>query len=109
MRCCQPLLSLERLADAVGRTKDYKLRSDDASRDEIGRLAVAFNAMLAELAAAREREAADAAQSEAMQTELARVARVTTMGEMAASIARCSPLATIDDELSRLLRRERKG
>ncbi|TDX79151.1 MGT family glycosyltransferase [Rathayibacter sp. PhB151] len=29
--------------------------------------------------------------------------------EMAAAIARCSPLATIDDELSRLLRGERRG
>jgi signal transduction histidine kinase len=102
----QPLLKLERLADAVGRTKDYKLRSDDASRDEIGRLAVAFNAMLAELAAAREREAGDAAQRAAMQTELARVARVTTMGEMAASIAHeiNQPLAAIANNASASLR-----
>jgi signal transduction histidine kinase len=102
----QPLLKLERLADAVGRTKDYRLRSDDASRDEIGRLAVAFNAMLAELAAAREREAADTAQRAAMQTELARVARVTTMGEMAASIAHeiNQPLAAIANNASASLR-----
>ena len=46
----QPLLKLERLADEVGQTKDYELRTDYASRDEIGRLAVAFNAMLSELA-----------------------------------------------------------
>jgi C4-dicarboxylate-specific signal transduction histidine kinase len=83
----RPLLKLERLADEVGHTKDYRLRTDHESQDEIGRLAVAFNAMLAELAAAREREAADAARRAAMQTELARVARITTMGEMAASIA----------------------
>jgi signal transduction histidine kinase len=102
----QPLLKLERLADAVGKTKDYKLRTDYASRDEIGRLAVAFNAMLAELAAAREREAADAAQRAAMQTELARVARVTTMGEMAASIAHeiNQPLAAIANNASASLR-----
>ena len=102
----QPLLKLERLADAVGQTKDYKLRTDYASRDEIGRLAVAFNAMLAELAAAREREAADAAQRAAMQTELARVARVTTMGEMAASIAHeiNQPLAAIANNASASLR-----
>jgi signal transduction histidine kinase len=102
----QPLSKLERLADAVGRTKDYRLRSDDASRDEVGRLAVAFNAMLAELAAAREREAADATQREAMQTELSRVARVTTMGEMAASIAHeiNQPLAAIANNASASLR-----
>jgi signal transduction histidine kinase len=102
----RPLLKLERLADAVGQTKDYKLRSDYASRDEIGRLAVAFNAMLAELAAAREREAADAARRATMQTELARVARVTTMGEMAASIAHeiNQPLAAIANNASASLR-----
>jgi signal transduction histidine kinase len=102
----QPLMKLQRLADAVGQTKDYKLRTDYASRDEIGRLAVAFNAMLAELAAAREREAADAAQRAAMQTELARVARVTTMGEMAASIAHeiNQPLAAIANNASASLR-----
>ena len=102
----QPLLKLESLADAVGQTKDYKLRTDYASRDEIGRLAVAFNAMLAELAAAREREAADAARRATMQAELARVARVTTMGEMAASIAHeiNQPLAAIANNASASLR-----
>jgi C4-dicarboxylate-specific signal transduction histidine kinase len=81
----------------VGHTKDYGLRTDHESRDEIGRLAAAFNAMLAELAASREREAADAARRTAMQTELAQVARMTTMGEMAASIAHeiNQPLAAI--------------
>ena len=102
----QPLLKLERLADEVGQTKDYKLRTDYASRDEIGRLAVAFNAMLSELEAAREREAADAARRAAMQTELARVARITTMGEMAASIAHeiNQPLAAIVNNASASLR-----
>lgn len=102
----QPLLKLERLADEVGQTKDYKLRTDHASRDEIGRLAVAFNAMLAELEEAREREVADAARRAAMQTELARVARTTTMGEMAASIAHeiNQPLAAIVNNASASLR-----
>ncbi len=102
----QPLLKLERLADEVGQTKDYKLRTDYESRDEIGRLAIAFNAMLAELAAAREREAADAARNAAMQTELARVARITTMGEMAASIAHeiNQPLAAIVNNANASLR-----
>ena len=102
----QPLLKLERLADEVGQTKDYRLRTDYESRDEIGRLAVAFNAMLTELAAAREREAADAARRAAMQTELARVARITTMGEMAASIAHeiNQPLAAIVNNANASLR-----
>ena len=102
----QPLLKLERLADEVGQTKNYKLRTDYESRDEIGRLAAAFNAMLAELAAAREREAADAARKAAMQAELARVARITTMGEMAASIAHeiNQPLAAIVNNANASLR-----
>ena len=102
----QPLQKLERLADEVGQTKDYKLRTDYESGDEIGRLAVAFNAMLAELAAAREREAADAARRATMQIELARVARITTMGEMAASIAHeiNQPLAAIVNNANASLR-----
>jgi signal transduction histidine kinase len=55
--------------------------------NEIGRLAAAFNNMLSELAAARQREAAEHARTAAMQVDLARVARLTTMGQMTASIA----------------------
>ena len=86
----RPLQRLESVATTVRETKDYSLRIDYDSRDEIGRLAVAFNDMLAELAAARERE-----QSE--QAELARVTRLTTMGAMTASIAHeiNQPLAAI--------------
>ncbi len=102
----KPLLDLERLADRVGQTKDYNLRSDYESGDEIGRVAVSFNAMLAELAAARERETADTARNAAMQAELARVARITTMGEMAASIAHeiNQPLAAIVNNANASLR-----
>ena len=66
-------------------------------KDEIGRLAGAFNNMVSELAAAREREAVDRARTAAMQAELARVARLTTMGRMAASVAHeiNQPLAAI--------------
>jgi signal transduction histidine kinase len=56
-------------------------------RDEIGRLAAAFNNMVSELAAAREREVVDQVRTAAMQAELARVARLTTMGQMVGSIA----------------------
>jgi signal transduction histidine kinase len=86
----RPLQQLEGLALKVRATKDYSLRSGYTSRDEIGELATAFNDMLSELASAREREALD-------QAELARVARLTTMGTMAGSIAHeiNQPLAAI--------------
>ena len=92
-----PLRELEGLASKVRETKDYGLRTNLDRRDEIGQLATAFNAMLAELAAAREREIADHARNAATQAELARVARLTTMGEMAASIAHeiNQPLAAV--------------
>jgi signal transduction histidine kinase len=74
----------------VRETKDYGLRAEYAILDEIGRVTAAFNDMLTELAAARERDSAERA-------EFARVTRVTTMGEMAASIAHevNQPLAAI--------------
>jgi C4-dicarboxylate-specific signal transduction histidine kinase len=93
----RPLEQLESVAEKVGETKDYNLRVNYESGDEIGRLAIAFNAMMAELAAAREREVAEEARTAAMQAELARVGRLTTMGEMAASIAHeiNQPLAAV--------------
>ena len=93
----RPLRQLEDLAGNVRETKNYGLRINLKRRDEIGQLATAFNAMLAELAAAREREVADQARNAATQAELARVARLTTMGEMAASIAHeiNQPLAAV--------------
>jgi C4-dicarboxylate-specific signal transduction histidine kinase len=102
----RPLGQLEGLADKVRETKDYGLRIDLDRTDEIGRLASAFNAMLEELAAAREREIADEARNAAMQAELARVARLTTMGEMAASIAHeiNQPLASIVNNANAALR-----
>ncbi len=86
----RPLERLEHTASTVRETRNYSLRIDYGSRDEIGRLAIAFNDMLAEIAAAREREISK-------QAELARVAQLTTMGEMAASIAHeiNQPLAAI--------------
>ena len=86
----RPLQRLEVFATTVQETKDYSLRAEYASRDEIGRVAAAFNDMLSELAAVRERETAE-------QAEFARVTHLTTMGEMAASIAHevNQPLAAI--------------
>jgi signal transduction histidine kinase len=93
----RPLERLEELTSTVRETKDYTYRSFYNSRDEIGRLAGAFNDMLAELARAREREIAEGLRKVATQAELARVARLTTMGEMTASIAHeiNQPLAAI--------------
>src|SRR5215813_7617282 len=93
----QPLRKLERLADDVRETKDYSLRTNYQGKSEIGRLALAFDGMLAELAEAREREAAEQSRIAAMQAELARVARITAMGEMTASIAHevNQPLAAV--------------
>jgi signal transduction histidine kinase len=86
----KPLQRFEAVANKVRETKDYALRVDVASRDEIGRLAGAFNEMLSELSEAREREKAE-------QAELARVTRLVTMGAMTASIAHevNQPLAAI--------------
>lgn len=75
-----PLQRLEAVALAVRQYKDYNLRVDYDGQDEIGRVTSGFNEMLGELAAARAREIAERAES-------ARVARLTSMGEMAASIA----------------------
>jgi signal transduction histidine kinase len=86
----RPLERLETVASLVRKTKNYDVRVNDASTNEIGRVASAFDGMLAELAAARERERLE-------QSELARVTRLTTMGVMAASIAHeiNQPLAAI--------------
>ena len=50
----RPLESLERLASRVRETRDYGLRFEHANQDEIGRVAGAFNGMLAEVANAHE-------------------------------------------------------
>jgi signal transduction histidine kinase len=85
--------SLGHLEGIVARVRDLKVSnvgSDRHEGDEFGKLTVAFKSMLAELAAAREREIADQARS-------ARQALLTTMGQMAASIAHelNQPLAAI--------------
>jgi len=56
-------------------------------KDEIGRLAAAFNNMASELASAREREVVEQARTAMMQSELARASRLATMGQVSASIA----------------------
>ena len=86
----RPLERLEAVASTVRETKDYSLRANYRSDDEIGRVTAAFNDMLSELAAARKRETAERA-------EFARVTQLTRMGEMAGSIAHevNQPLAAI--------------
>ena len=75
-----PIRQLAGLANKIRETKNYGLRSDYKSRDEIGGLAASFNEMLGELEVAREREIM-------RQAEISRVSRLTTMGAMVASIA----------------------
>ena len=86
----RPLKRLEKVASSVSETKNYDLRTNENSTNEIGRLASAFDGMLAELASARDRERLE-------HSELARVARLTTAGVMTASIAHeiKQPLAAI--------------
>jgi C4-dicarboxylate-specific signal transduction histidine kinase len=85
-----PLRNLERVASEVRKTKNYGLRVDYESKNEIGRLSEAFDDMLSVLATARERERSE-------QSELARVARLTSMGAMTVAIAHeiNQPLAAI--------------
>ena len=75
-----PIRQLADLANNIRETKNYGLRSDYKSRDEIGGLAASINEMLGELEVAREREMM-------RQAEISRVSRLTTMGAMVASIA----------------------
>jgi signal transduction histidine kinase len=85
-----PIKRLADLANTIRTTKNYGLRFDYESRDEIGRLGGAFNEMLGELAVARDREIMGHA-------EIARVSRLATMGAMVASIAHeiRQPLAAV--------------
>jgi signal transduction histidine kinase len=76
-----PLERLAKVASTVRETKNYDVRIDDrGTTNEIGRLASAFDKMLAELASARDRERLE-------QAALARVARQATAGELSAAIA----------------------
>ncbi len=85
-----PLERLEATAREISNSKDYTLRITEAGGDEIGALANAFNEMLSELDASREREMSE-------QLELARIQRMTTLGAMTASVAHeiNQPLAAI--------------
>jgi signal transduction histidine kinase len=94
-----PLERLEKVVSTVRETKNYNLRIHDSATNEIGRLASAFDEMLAELASARDRERLE-------QAELARVARLATAGELSAAIAHevKQPLAAMVAQGSAALR-----
>ena len=77
----RPLERLEEFTKAVRDTNDYSLRIKSTSKDEIGRLAAAFNDMLAALAASREREALG--QTHAARQALDLLANVTTAASAA--------------------------
>ena len=57
----KPLERLESVARTVRETGDHSLRTDHRANDELGRLSLAFNDMMSELAAARERDAGSGA------------------------------------------------
>ena len=82
--------NLEGIVAKVRESKASRGLSDRDTKDEFKSLTLAFNDMLAELAAAREREIAD-------QARMAQQTLLTTMGQMAASIAHelNQPLAAI--------------
>jgi len=77
----RPLERLEGFTKAVRDTNDYSLRMESTSKDEIGRLAAAFNDMLSALAASREREALGQAQAAKQALDL--LANVTTAASAA--------------------------
>jgi PAS domain S-box-containing protein len=81
----RPLERLERLARRVRETKDYGLRFEHANQDEIGRVAGAFNGMLAELSAAHELDVAH--QVRAAEDALGLLVGVTTAASSAPSEA----------------------
>jgi PAS domain S-box-containing protein len=78
----RPLARLEALAGTVSETKDYRHRIDDDSKDEIGRLAHAFNQMLGELESAHARELAK-------QSEEAARARLAVLLSSAPAVIYC--------------------
>jgi PAS domain S-box-containing protein len=79
----RPLERLEQLASRVRETKDYGLRFEHANQDEIGRVAGAFNGMLAELAAAHEVDVAH--QVRAVEDALSLLVGVTQVASSAVS------------------------
>jgi PAS domain S-box-containing protein len=79
----RPLERLERLARRVRETKNYGLRFEHANQDEIGRVAGAFNGMLAELSAAHELDVAH--QVRAAEDALGLLVGVTAAASSAAS------------------------
>ena len=79
-RIVRPIERLHEFAATVRSTKNYNLRLNYTSRDEIGELSAEFDNMLSELAALRDREIAD-------QAELARAERLAAIGEVTSSVA----------------------
>ena len=78
----RPLARLEALAGTVRESKDYRHRIDYQSKDEIGRLAGAFNQMLGELERAHERELAE-------QSKEAALARLSVLLSSAPAVIYC--------------------
>jgi methyl-accepting chemotaxis protein len=82
-RVVGPLRRLEKLAEAVRQTDDYSLRSDYVGSDEVGRLAMALNSMLGEIAEARDRRTQNERERE-QQREI-ETRRASRVGELTKS------------------------
>jgi methyl-accepting chemotaxis protein len=101
----RPLGRLERLAGEVRNKDDYSLRIDYDSRDEVGRLAKAFNELLAEVAQARIR-AAERAEEREHQRELQQK-RANHLAQLTEDFDR--QVATVVDTVSRAAEEVRKA
>ncbi len=138
-----PILRLAATAKIISREKNYALRVEKQSQDELGTLTQAFNEMLAQIQERDEKLERHKAQLEIWvqertadlteanrrlehqiaerkrteerlrehQAELAHVARLSTMGEMASSIAHevNQPLSAIANYASGCVRKLRSG
>jgi signal transduction histidine kinase len=99
-----PLGRLERLANDVRASDDYSLRIDYDSRDEVGRLAAAFNGMLSEVAEGRARavkRAEEREQQRELQQKLVEQERRATLDQLTATVSHelRNPLSAIRNSL----------
>jgi len=79
-RITRPLKELSHTADLIANTKDFSLSAHSSSKDEVGRLAAAFNRMISEvnLYVKRIRK---------MEDDLIRADKLSALGELSAGMA----------------------
>jgi signal transduction histidine kinase len=79
-RITRPLKELSHTADLIANTKNFSLTAHSASNDEVGRLADAFNRMIAEVRQHVNRVGQ-------MEDDLSRADRLSALGELSAGMA----------------------